>query len=63
MFSFNYVTIAIALFQHLGDDSILQYDLDRYTFFAPTDTAMDFLIRRRDEDFFSDDDNVLGFIK
>lgn len=46
----------------LGDDSILQFTLDSYTFFAPTDAAMDFLIRRRDQDFFSDVENVLSFI-
>lgn len=37
--------------------------MDRYTFFAPTDAAMDFLMRRRKTDFFSDDDNILMFIK
>lgn len=53
----------VGILQLLGDDSILQFTFDSYTFFAPTDAAMDFLIRRRDQDFFSDVENVLSFIK
>jgi hypothetical protein len=55
--------LIVDFIKKLGDDSILQYDMDRYTFFAPTDAAMDFLIRRRDTGFFSDVDNILSFIK
>lgn len=53
----------VDILQLLGGDSLLQYTLDSYTFFAPTDAAMDFLTRRREQDFFSDEDNVLSFIK
>ncbi|XP_062584614.1 stabilin-2-like [Saccostrea cucullata] len=56
------LTRLAALVRLLGEDSILQYFMDTYTFFAPTDAAMDFLIRRREEGFFSDIDNVLPFI-
>lgn len=59
----KYYLCMVGILQLLGDDSILQFTLDSYTFFAPTDAAMDFLIRRRDQDFFSDVENVLSFIK
>ena len=50
-------------FQKLGNEDLLLSLTDNYTFFAPTDQAMDIVISRMESAYWQDPDNILNFIR